>query len=458
MGIQGLGTTEQNCSMARLAGRRDGYQEQVQALIFNCRLVCRNWNKSIGNLAQEINSKWNWDTKNRDKYTMFQFIPESYEFSSTDEIDKFLNKFKSSIQNPFFGETIVLLVPPIFANYNHVEYTFYEKVSILLNLFGKYVANCQIHLTSLSDLTLDSQLTYLNLIDILWTLPNLKHLSIIKYDNILIDQIENLRTPPTLKKLESLSMHSVSGAICNEIVRNNLQVSTLVIEQARHNLQDAGYLIHPFENLVNLELIWCNWNEIGCLKDFNLNFLKLKTLKLKYFSVVEDNYPDLLDVFNILSTKFGENLEELELAFPEITGEENKSKIVNDMLEFRLELPKVKKIDLTVKNDFTFDFLLGMSDSLESLRITSFAARQRGMYSENYLKAKCNETIQLLSCYDKLYRSNIWKLLPKLKSVELCDGFNFSWSYNRHDQRKTKTRTRNSFKRLFSAYYNEARF
>ncbi len=104
------------------------------------------------------------------------------------------------------------------------------------------------------------------------------------------------------------------------------------------------------------------------MKDFDFTFPKLKLLKLKYYSVADDTSPDWLEVFYILTTKLGKNLEYLELCFPEITKEESKSKVVNDMLEFRLELPKVKKMNLTVKNDVTFDFLLGMSNSLLALQ------------------------------------------------------------------------------------------
>ncbi len=234
-----------------------------------------------------------------------------------------------------------------------------------------------------------------------------------------------LTKPKHIENLESLTLRFVSTSFANAIVDENEHISKLTIYVSSVNLARS------FVNLTELELFQCSWEEFKVLSDCNLPNWSLKRLVLKFNTGV-----DWSSLLEILSVRFSETLEELELAvlYEEIE-EVNMKKINEDSLVCRLNLQKIKKIHLAVSNYSTFDFLLGMTDNLQYLRISWKVETEEWERSSKIDKAT---KLEILGYRRKLYKSNVWMFFPKLKTVTF-DGWNInSYAYSRREWLRRK--------------------
>lgn len=411
---------------------RETENNEVEALILNCRLACRAWNKTLCNLAQE---RFNWtaernrfmETENfemQKKYAVFQFIDPAYNFKDTTQVDKFVQKFQSSTSNPFFGKTIFLTIP---VDGSDVDRNCHDKTVYFLQLFGRHLTNCKINVLPETDL----EQTYLDLMDVLWAMPNLKILRVEShpYRSISEQPLQNTRMAPKLGNLQRLELQYICRIICNAIIGKNLQVSMLSVHQSKC-AKNVDYLRFPYEHLEKLCLKWYDWDEIRYLDDSNIKW-NLKSLRLKTYDGKQDHGLTWPELFNTLSKLFGETLEDLELGLPQITQKEHMHRLLDDMLVYRLNFPKLKQIQLRVTHFTPFDFLLGASKSLEDIHISTYELTEKSL--DNFFKVQRMEAVKICGCFCKFCRSKLWKSFPKLQSVGYRGKF-CGEKYNRNDR------------------------
>lgn len=77
----------------------------------------------------------------------------------------------------------------------------------------------------------------------------------------------------------------------------------------------------------------------------------------------------MLQVFTMLSGKLSNTLENLSLSFCVRCELAAHIENIQDSLNVRLNLPKVKKLKISIESSYCLDFLLGMRDNLEDLTI-----------------------------------------------------------------------------------------
>ncbi len=404
---------------------------EVKNLILNCRLVSRTWHKSIQTLSEETwnpdwNIKVNDTSKQNKKLDSGKVIKKCYTFQTIRKIDEFLYKFGSCYReniNPFPGRGIC-----IFLTYAQLTDdfapVFYRLLALFLDTFGRFIFHCEFLLHLNTDKTNEA---YCKIIEFLGSLPNLK--------NLIIHNLNPNPSSPTLKRLslnlrhlQSLKFVYVSSTVCNAIIRDNWQIRKLYISKPSFDIYTDLNLFGGFENLEQLVLRGCNWKEIQKLSLSNL----LNDWPVKRFHLeLDTNSFQWVDLFEVLSKSFNETLEELVLFLPEITHKTDMKQILKGSLETRLVMPKLKKLNMEVENEFSFDFLLGMNKSLEWLRINQEKWKRRRGAKEN-VEIERQQILKIWGYHDKLYKSNVWTLFPKLKTVEF-DCWNRSvceWLYS----------------------------
>lgn len=371
---------------------------------------------------------------------MGQILKKCYYFSSIPQIDKFLEIFGNNYDNPFPGRGIsIALTSNELTDWLAPE--FYSRITQFLESFGQHVLHCGFFLNFGTATTNDS---YYKLVKLLEALPNLQNLIIA--DLAHYQPYPTLkRLPPIWKNLQSLKFVSVGSTLYNAIICDNNSVSKLIIEKSSFviNMEGDINLNCRFENLEQLELKGCTWNEIKMLSLSKfLNYRPMKKFHLQFYPGTLSSAIHWTDLFEVLSQTFNETLRELVLVIPEETEEEGLKRILKESRKSRLNMKKLRKLDLTVKNDCSFDFLLGMSESLEWLRICVDKWKWSNA-SKEMLKVKRRQTLKIVGYQERLYKSNIWKLFPKLKTVVLSGwGWNTKgYSYNRLEWRNNKSRS-----------------
>ncbi len=377
--------------------------------------MCRAWNKILGDLSQE-NFGWipklyryahilYWDT--RTKHAAFQFTEDAYEFSNRDKFQQFVHKFEDSTSNPFFGKTV-------FLNFSSRDINdpreFHHTTVNFMDFFSTYISNCEIYLDQYNRAGLEQK--YQDLMDLLWAMPNARKLRIGEIESINDEFLENVRIPPTLEKLQSLEFHNVCPSICNAILKSNLQIYSLCVQDMSKDKQD--YLVYPYENLEHLALQRYDWNTLCYFGDSSIKW-KLETLWLNGYNNARESNISWPELLNLLSEKFGSTLKCLELGLPEITDKEQMSKLVDNMLQYRLHFPKLKILYLRLPHFTPLDFLLGISETLEVIHI-SLIELSYNERPENLRKVKSVETAKVWSCFCKYCMSKFFNLFPNLKT------------------------------------------
>lgn len=115
-------------------------------------------------------------------------------------------------------------------------------------------------------------------------------------------------------------------------------------------------------------------------------------------------------------------IEELILSLPMFYNTYNSGycePCILDNREARMNVPNAKRLNLVVENDCCFDFVLGMKTSLDYLYIFAHTWESYMSLDCRGKKRKRNETLKIWGYHNKMNKSNIWVLFPKLKEVEL---------------------------------------
>lgn len=392
--------------------------KEVKSLIFTCRLVCHSWNKSIETLSEEIwNPDWNIKETGSPKpikeLEVGKVVKKCYSFASIQQIDQFLFKFGSCYHdniNPFPGRGVSIVFTSTQLA-DQIAPIFYHLLALFLDTFGRFILHCEFMLHLNTD---KSNVAYVKLLEFLESLPKLK--------TLIIHNLNPSPCSPTLKRLslnlrhlQSLKFVYVSSTVCNAIIRDNWQIKKLYIAKPSFDIYTDINLHGGFENLEQLVLRGCNWKEIQKLSTSNL----LNDWPVKKFHLeLDTNSFQWFDLFEVLSKSFNETLEELVLFLPEITNKADMKQILKGSRDTRLVMPNMKKFSMELENECSFDFLLGMNESLEWLRINAGKWRTT-KFSEESEEVKRKQILKIWGYQDKLYESNIWKYFPKLKAVEL---------------------------------------
>ncbi len=102
-------------------------------------------------------------------------------------------------------------------------------------------------------------------------------------------------------------------------------------------------------------------------------------------------------------------------------SEEN---ILNDSLSCRLNLSKVRKLEIKMSDEASLDFILGVQKTLQDLTITF-----TGSWNATVETARSKQTIKFFwrdeteKRESKVLRSNIWELVPRLETVCIFNQF-----------------------------------
>lgn len=392
-------------------------ESDLKSVILNCRLVCRSWNKAIDYL---FHHEWkiDWDIRTTALSDQSKLIPKChvvgeiiakcFNFSSlrTQQIIKFISEFGScnfKHSSIFLGRGVSITFEEG-STYDLFETEFYPLLTDFLETFGQHVFHFKIAFNYCTK----SREFYNKVIELLTALPNLQTIQITDVGTSATNPIPTLRRLPTWKNLISVKFSNVCTSLSNAIICDAVTLKKLCIKRhafKRCTISDLN-LSGGFEYLEQLELWDCNWEE---LRTLNLSSYPLKRLQFDYKQVSSMRI-SWLELFQFISEKFGQTLQELVLILPKLSEEEGK-RFKEESQVARLNLPKVKKVNLAARKDCSFDFLLGMSESLEWLHICA----------EKWQKMLVNGIVNIVAYHDKINDSNVWELFPKLKTVEMSE-------------------------------------
>lgn len=423
-------------------------------MILNCRLICQAWKNAIGQLAQITNPDLERFPKPdfSKQFVVSHLLRKSYEFSSISRTEKFLEIFGNPRINPFIGNTIRIIITPIQLSDNDFD-LHHSLITTLLQNFGHHIFYCQIYSSS-NTTSYQAEQLYIKLVEWLWNAPTLRHLAIKFPNSNELHQPRHINLPPMLNNLQSLTLEHVSGSFANALIGNNLHLSKLIINCS---LQSIGRIDrhYNFENLESVELsvnarelkdiIVPSWN----FKNFNLKVVPYSLVGFSHYSHCVGRDMGCNQILDFLHAKFDSIVDELEIYLSCEPSVEKVNELIHDSLASRLNLSKIRKLNLTVENICAADFLLGVKDTLEVLNIT-----WKVIYVNNwgigYLKeVKQKQQLQVLGYEEKMYESNIWEFFPKLKTVTLnCPG-SIQFKYYRRFLSITKKSKQSSVK-LFS--------
>lgn len=357
---------EFHCDLRDNIHRYDNRTEAI-SVILNSRLVCHAWNKAIEDLCSQMESEWTWGLGPKQNNAIHHLFRRSFELSILDKMNSFLVQFGELTINPVFTRTILITLTPN-RIIPHPENVYHRQISLILQKFGKHLWNCVFH----EAFSLEGyEQAYSILINLLYHMPNLKHLEVINR-TVNTSSPRTFPKPPKLEKLQSLTLYYIFTPVCNAIVRENSQISRLTAVHPPNNVVvfNLSYPF-PFAYLEQLEISWWSWKAMRILARSKTAKWPLKKLKLHFCE-----HPNLdcepvtwFELFDILAACFRETLEELEVVLPLIEGAAQIDQIQRDSSCNVLRLPKLRKLDLVVKNPANFGFLLGTAASLEHLRI-----------------------------------------------------------------------------------------
>lgn len=243
-------------------------------------------------------------------------------------------------------------------------------------------------------------------------MPNLKMLSFNFSDEIPMDilhHIEPRRLPLSLNSLK------------------HLEIGLFYPPEGAHITPDWSWLerfglseLVRANNLKTLHIPILNKRDAEILESLSS---PLEELKVKYHCWKNDLA--LIQVFTTLSHKFSHSLVKLSMTFD---VREFYVVIMQATFYGRLKLPKVKILEVSISSMFSLDFLLGMTENLEELKIEGkigFRLEKENSSKEENTEIELierNQIINFIGYQERMLESNIWNMFPKLKKIETGRG------------------------------------
>lgn len=118
-------------------------------------------------------------------------------------------------------------------------------------------------------------------------------------------------------------------------------------------------------------------------------------------------------MLRIVEEGVGQTLINLQFDFPDLSGEF----ILHESCKLRINLPHLKQMSVHIPFSSSVDFLVSLKESLEEVRVT---VSRHCKWEEMTKSDRALEKIKFHGIFDRMEESNIWQLLPKLKSLELA--------------------------------------
>lgn len=125
-----------------------------------------------------------------------------------------------------------------------------------------------------------------------------------------------------------------------------------------------------------------------------------------------------------------ETLSGLALQMPIETGEDLGK--FGESLNFRLNLPGLKKLSLVISDPISLDWLLPMKHNLEEVVIKTKLGTNTfycwwASFKQDKMKAIIDkEQIKFFMFVKRMYESNIWEVMGRLMLLKI-DKFEYSW-------------------------------
>lgn len=321
--------TEEEIGKARKA--EDDYweycnnHEPFPPAIFQCRLVCKSWNRAVQNFLQFHPNNFSLDGLDNKKYHRgvgfyWEFQPAGIErlhlnlvVRTKDDIDEFLVYFEQSHPpphcNPFIRKQLELILNQTRAEpelrLQHVQ--FLNTITDFLEKYGRHLYHISIRLEHNN---LNPPVTYYpRLQRWLQLTPNLRtlrlnfqqtsyythHVSDGREEQVRLTAHIELTPLPQLEHLVLLQTYNIPAVICQHLLRRNghierlqnLESPTFPISAANRNYEYDTYFRHVTLN--NLSELWIELRSRQELIQFEIaldatNRWPLKTLKIWGFN------------------------------------------------------------------------------------------------------------------------------------------------------------------------------
>lgn len=370
------------------------------------RLVCKTWKSRIDKKA----CIWNGPVS-QDNGLVHHRLCKNYYFTHRQQILKFIDHFKnthSSNDNPFIGKYISVSFlstgisdfRPFATEFSKILQKYGQKVCSFKIIFGFHTGN-----------TVEPHQCIVKWLNCTPNLENLMITFLAVLSSRNDPQIHVVQTPRRIMFLKKLIIHTC---------RPRIQSDDDLCDWSWIERYNLSQIIEVQENLEYLKIDMVNKADIEILGKV---VSPLKTLIA--CCACKQGDINLSQICNILSEKFSNSLENLTIQFLDvITKTSVRTKIIRDSFHERMNLPKVRKIEMQIFSPICLDFLLGMKESLEELTIKTDTKR----YSyEDFSKEerteieflKCSQIVKYLGFEDEIGESNIWSIFPKLRKISI---------------------------------------
>lgn len=433
--------------------------------ILQCRLVCKAWKSAIGaylenylapsgyNPDDDVDSSMPGGVSPACALTRGPAILEVHEqtgwYLSSGQMT---STARFPVQNPFISRYLMLMVP-IWMDRN-MDYL--EKITGMITEYGKEVH----HVLLFFDRSYENEMLFATLAYYLRQMPNLRSLAVnfnglykaspcISEDKLDWESVTKIALP-VLPHLVKLTTSLVPHFIVNLLLQRFTSVKELVVLPDYNDLNN-------WKGNTNLPSL----TSYSCLDDIS-GFAKshwpyVDTLSMKFFRHPETHLVTVFDGIN----KFSRTLRHLTLSFHmEVRPFE---KVDAAMLRtLWLHLPRLETLSLSVYRIplNKIDFIL----PLKNLRVlnlryfkkktTEKAKIARDPGSTTASAGPLEEIIQFTGYANRLYESNIWRLLPHLDTVTVKvitldhNGFQEVVVDERKGLVKEKVYSRSSYQKL----------
>lgn len=393
--------------------------ENLKDDILNCRLVCCNWNIAVETCYERLlmigNTKFISDINLKSGFlkpyawNMQRFCFYFQPTRANQFIDAFQNSHSVVQQkNPFLGRLVHFEITLDPVN-EEVEFVF--AVEKILRLFGHSILFVFLIITSKRSSI--SAYDYLKVREYMTCLPNLRYLYIrlntFKARNLSAEFI-NRHPLPRLKYLTVLEVCDLNGPVLEEIVDKNKHViyfgmhtQSSLKQQLCEDITNLEGVAVEYEGQSNVPITNC----VGSRKN-----LKLLQMQQRYAEF------DMSLNFQYLKTNFAEFLLDLtlELLFPV-----NQQKLHAECQNLRLELPNLRRLAIQFSGLHSLDFMV-LLKSLEVFELLLVSKQHVENYAMYQRLIASEQVIQFVGFEEKMYDSNIWGILEKLKKVKVYFG------------------------------------
>ncbi|CAL8129356.1 unnamed protein product [Orchesella dallaii] len=375
------------------------------------RTMCKSWTHDFNRVYQAHPSHLLLETE-KDGVEENQIIKLDNHFTSSKQIQRFLEEMHSHHGNPFPGRSIILT---FYFPYKAIQTTradrlrlvreYYEKAIELLEMHGLHLHMAMFELGHGSSLELEPMETYNYFRRWLFHVPNLKKLVVAGHNNCPFLDEEQMfyrqNTLPQLPYLELVSIYKMSHAIWNGVLESScvpLKVKRLLLDpptrMERLRTPEAAH----FPNLEAFEV-----RLSGEYLERFLNVLEgtlIPPVVTAAFHYCED-YQDFGRVFRGLEV-FAGSLAFLKLCL-RFTEMSSRNAIVSG---FAINLPQLKRLDLLHFNGPLDPFC--QLPSLKYLTVEWFQLRE-------WVGSK----VDIYGFEGRMEESNIWDMISSLQQFHL---------------------------------------